>query len=222
MLMKTRKISTKALIVAIITVFMITFIALFINTMLQRAGKHPVYIEVVPYTANVTIDKTIKTSGDSTVYLKEGVHRYTASKDGFAPASGEIYVSSKNETKILNSLTPITEDAIAWKKSHTAEYNTIEDMVAQATSDYGKSIEEKHPIINYLPDTDRIGSYSIGYRLDPSDPSKTSIIVTIRANPSSYTFCLSRIYSWGIDPADYKISFLNPDRSVYFNQEGVN
>jgi hypothetical protein len=67
------------------------------------------------------------------------------------------------------------------------------------------SFADENPIINDLPYENLI--YSIGYRIDPSDPSHNSIILTIDAPEGTRNAAVQQIRDMGYDPTEYKIEF---------------
>jgi len=176
-----------------------------ITTYVQRSGKIAVTVSIVPNDATSTLDgKPITSSG--TIYLNTGTYSFKTSKDGFTSVNQSVYVGP-SANSINFSLTPETAAAAQWAKDNQAAYQKNEETGGAAADLKGSTSRAKNPIISDLPYTNTV--YTIGMINDPSDPSGTSIIITIDAPEGYRNAALEQIRSFGYNPEQFKYKFYN-------------
>lgn len=187
-------------------VIILAMIGYVIYTQIGNSGKQRVIVAVAPASAKVEIDnKVVK---DKEVLLTLGKHSYRVSYDGFRTASGEIVVRDDGKkTPIVAGLTPESSAAKKLYAEIRSEYTAIEAVAGISAEENGALFAEKNPLTRQLPYTNML--FSIGYRLDPADPTGDSIIITIDAPPVYRTEAVTQITNWGYNPVDYKINFIN-------------
>ena len=68
----------------------------------------------------------------------------------------------------------------------------------------GEELANNNPIVKFLPF--RMPDYDIEYRMSEDD----KVIVDVYAGNSEFrNIAINTIKSWGIDPGDYQINFIN-------------
>ncbi|OYW85275.1 hypothetical protein B7Z17_02580 [Candidatus Saccharibacteria bacterium 32-49-10] len=192
--------------IASFIIIILTMVGYVIYTQVNNSGKQRVAIAVAPASALVEVDgKVIK---DKHVLLTLGKHSYRVSYNGFRTATGEIVVRDDGvTTPIVAGLIPETSDAKKLYEEIRGEYTAVEAVAGISAEENGALFAEKNPLTRQLPYTNML--FSIGYRLDPADPTGDSIIVTIDAPPVYRTEAVTQITNWGYNPVDYKINFIN-------------
>ena len=203
-MMKNRKIIIS---IAIILVFLlILLIGYGIITISNRAGKTNVMIIAVPSDSSLTLnDKPISTG---TQYVTPGTYTLKASKSGYESTSTPYTITQNTPNQAMTaSLVPISEDAKKEAEKNQEKYLELESIAGTAANDAGEAFRDKNPIVSELPFSNLL--YTIGYKNDPDDKSKNSVIVVIDA-PSAYRqAALYQIQQWGYDLSSLKIEFRN-------------
>lgn len=185
----------------------------------QQVGTMPIEVRVLPTNATVVVSPSIKTRDGKTLHLKPGTYSYTVSAEGFTSRTGSLEVVTGTSNQLFIALEATSQEAKNWYTTNAKVVAEYEARSQELTQAYSKAAGEKNPITRYLPMNG--GTFAAGYRMDPTDKTGMSIIVTIKGDAMGYQYVLSKLYELGVDPADYKISFLKPDGSVYYNQEGI-
>lgn len=195
----------KTKIAGVVTILLLVVAAIGYNiyTQTTRAGKIAVTIASAPADAAITIDNVRTSPG--TVYLTPNQkHTVKAEKDGFETFTQEQYISSDRHTITIN-LVAVSEEAKKWAQDNQDDYMQVEREAGEAAGDEGAAFTNKNPITEALPYEDLI--YGIGYRIDQSDPSGNTIILTIDAREGSRNAAVQQIRNLGYDPTQYKIEF---------------
>ena len=192
--------------IASFIIIILIMVGYVIYTQVNNSGKQRVAVAVAPASALVEVDgKVIK---DKDVLLTLGKHSYRVSYNGFRTATGEIVVRDDGvTTPIVAGLIPETSDAKKLYEEIRGEYTAVEAVAGISAEENGALFAEKNPLTRQLPYTNML--FSIGYRLDPADPTGDSIIITIDAPPVYRTEAVTQITNWGYNPVDYKINFIN-------------
>lgn len=168
-----------------------------------RPNTQPVAVSVVPSDAKITANGTEIKNG--TAYLKPGVYSIEVSRSGFKSEKTAILIGDPNTASIDVALTPVSDSAIEWKKSHESLYYDYEGRAGEQAAQEGIAFTALNPITSKLPFENLL--YTIGYRADPSDDSGNSIIIEIDASRGYRNAAINEIRNLGYDPTTFKINF---------------
>jgi hypothetical protein len=199
-----RSTRNKVIIGLLIVAFILVPLGYYLYTTFSRYGKTEVELIVVPSDAEVTMNNTVVKPGR--LYLEPGEYGVKAKRSGFDSHESKETVGKDKKT-ILISLPAISDEAQKWIDTHKKEYQDFEAQAGAAAVTEGDEFRKKNPIVDKLPFTSFL--YRIGYEIDPSDPSGSSIIVTIDAGSGYRGAALVQIRQLGFDPAELKIKFRN-------------
>lgn len=173
---------------------------------LERSGKEPVRVFVLPQDAVVTVgEKTTK--NNQTIYLEPGEYSLNAKRDGFSDYSDTVRIVSSKENIIDFALSPNSEEASNYVKENEGLYLAFEDRSGERAIQEGIRFSELNTITRDLPHKSLF--FSIGYRLDPLDPKEESIIIEIDANEGYKNGAIQYIRNLGYNPTEYNINFRN-------------
>lgn len=194
----------KRVIISVIAMILIASTAYLISTTSSRIGKTPIHLSAFPNDTTVMIDDAPIKIG--TNYLNPGIYVISAKKEGFDDYNKTLVVEEEGQT-IGIIMSPNTKETLEWAKSkeNESEYYKVFGDAQAAATDTGRVFNEKNPIAKHLPYKTAI--YSVGYRMDKSDPSGNSIIIEIDAIDGYRQSALYRIRQLGYDPTDFNINF---------------
>lgn len=176
--------------------------AYFITTTVSRQNKIAINVVIFPSDAQVTIDQQKINQG--TIYLEAGTYDVTASRNGFKSYTSTLVVNPSVRTYVV-SLESNSKEGNEWLQSHNDDLLRVRALGEQAAQESGEYFNKKNPIAAKLPY--RTFMYTVGYRMDPSDPSGNSIIIEIDAPEGYRQSALYRIRQLGYDPTDFTINF---------------
>lgn len=171
-------------------------------TSVSRLDKTAIHIEVFPTDADIALNEKPIKSG--TLYLEKGIYEITSSRQGFEDYSKTLVVSDRDQTLGI-ILKPVSEEAFSYGKENEKDYLKAQAAGERAALEAGKEFNEKNPIAKHLPY--KTFFYSIGYRMDQSDPSGNSIVIEIDARDGYRQAAIYRIRQLGFDPTDFNINF---------------
>ena len=177
----------------------------FVYTTISRSGKSPVTINAAPNDADITLGDTKLRPG--THYLEPGNYHVKATKDGFAPYETDITLpEDATEPQIVSiALEPLSEEAQQYAIDNQEQYQTVEAAAGTEYHREGEEFIDKNPITADLPVSTML--YTIGYKLDPDDPSEQSIIIEIDAARGYRNAAVGELRDMGYNPTDFKINF---------------
>lgn len=184
----------------------ILIIGLVVSQQIDRSGKIPIEIVALPEDTTVEIDGDIYKDGK--IYVKPGKYTIYGHRGGFDSIRYNINIVDENQ-KVFVLLGPsdASTEAQEWYEKNADKYTQAElDAGEQETSD-SKTLLEKNPIINKLPISNYL--YSIGYKIDPSDETESTIIITVNSSEQYRSAAIRKLNSLGYDIGDYKIIFDN-------------
>lgn len=167
-----------------------------------RAGKVSVSLNIMPSDASLTLDGNPVKMGET--YLRPGIYQLRANRAGFEDYS-ETLSLEKDKKTVSIIMTPVSDEAKRWMKDNQSEFNRMESLTEKSVIENGKAFVSRNPIVRKLPYKNFL--YSVGYRLDQSDPSGNSIIIEIDAPEGYRQAALYRIRQLGYDPTDFTINF---------------
>lgn len=170
-------------------------------TYVDRNGKTPLTVSIVPSSAKITIDN--RTLGSGTHWLKNGTYPYSVEKEGFAGQQNSVLVTTEKEQNVLAvSLTPQSDEAKKWASEHERDYSKNEQYGAIEARENGEYFTNKNPITTKLPFNDPY--FTIGYRADEDD----SVIIIITTPSPRYRFyAIEKIRQLGYEPTDFVFEF---------------
>lgn len=174
---KTLSLITATLLVVFVSPY---FIAKYIYQM----NKTQVNISLNQATANVTMNGQAVKPG--TIYLIPGKYVVSATLSGYGEYRKVYEIDSANN-----------DISIDLSKIST---QTIDEVLAGP--DGYKIVTDKYPIIKRLP------YYNALLQIDYSDDSNLDSLTIVVEAPEGYRSAIvSKIKSWGFNPADYNITF---------------
>lgn len=196
--------STGKIVAVVLALLMLIVVAYFGITATSRAAKTPLNLSIFPADATVTIDGDAVQDG--THYLEPGTYLIEAKKEGFNNYSKTLTLEGSERTVAI-ILTPNSEEALEYGRENEEEYRKVQAQGEIAAMEMGRIFNEKNPIAKHLPY--KTFFYSVGYRMDQSDPSGNSIIIEIDAPEGYRQAAIYRIRQLGYDPTDFTINFRN-------------
>ena len=194
---KTKRIG----IVTIVLLFLVA-IAYLSSVTIEHSGKTSIELSAFPDDSNITIDGENTKIG--THYLEPGTYKIEAEKEGYDNYSKTL-VLEETKQKVVVILVPNSEEAFKFGRENEEEYLKVQAQGEVAAIETGKAFNQRNPIAKHLPY--KTFFYSIGYRMDQSDPSGNSIIIEIDAIDGYRQSALYRIRQLGYDPTDFNINF---------------
>ena len=192
---------TKA--IALLLGIILLVVIIYVSTLsVSRSGKTPVSFSVYPSDATILLEG--EEIGAGTNYLDTGIYQLRVEREGFKPYEKTVVLEEDKQT-VAVILTPDSQEAIAYGKENEKEYLKVQAQAEVATGEAGKTFHDANPIAKDLPY--KTFFYSVGYRMDQSDPSGNSIIIEIDAPEGYRQSALYRIRQLGYDPTDFTINF---------------
>ena len=192
----------KLIILAIIGILFITVVLYLSSIFVNNLGKTPLVLSAFPNDMNITINgKAVKTG---TIHLAPGTYPLEAKKDGYDSFYKTLTVKETKQTVAI-ILTPNSEESFEYGRKNEAAYRKVLAQSEVAAAEAGKLFNERNPITKNLPY--KTFFYSVGYRMDRTDPSGNSIIIEIDAAEGYRQAAIYRIRQLGYDPTDFTINF---------------
>lgn len=186
-------------ILIILVVFIYSVVVLVI-----RHGKVAVSVTVAPYTANLTLNG-MRIRNNHTIYLEKGHYHLVAEAEHFDSRESDIVISD-NQHYIAAMLEPIDETGEKFKETHQRQFSNAEGALGLALNAEGKDLQEKYPLIKYLPINNRF--YSISYQSSESGVPD----VNIKTDLSYLDVAIAKLKTLkGVSIPDYNINFNIPN-----------
>lgn len=203
--MNPERVINKKWLLALGTLIVVGLIGYGLYLSISRAGKEAVNVYVIPSDSTVTVNGQPISPG--TAYLRAGTYTIEASRGGFSRYKEEITILPNNKKDIDIALYGVSDKAKEWEKKNEKLYLEREGRGGKRATAYGEAFQNVNPITKDLPYKNII--FSIGYHLDPEDPTNQSIILDIDAGPGYRNGALQKIRDLGYDPSDFRINFKN-------------
>lgn len=184
---------------AVVFLAVIIYISLFA---VSRSGKTPLTLSAFPNDMTITVDGTAIKTG--TTYLSPGTYLLEAKKDGYDSFSKTLVLEETKQTVAI-ILIPNSDEAFEYGRKNEKEYRKIQANAEVAAAEAGKLFNKLNPIARNLPY--KTFFYSVGYRMDRTDPSGNSILIEIDAAEGYRQSAIYRIRQLGYDPTDFTINF---------------
>ena len=194
-------------VIIIFTVFVMLSVGSVLYVLYHQAadkGKIDTTIHLLPQDATLVIDGR---TGNTNELLSAGSHTFTAKKDGFSDQTITMDISN-TVNNVYIALNPESPQARRWylDGKYSPQYETFSALPAQY---FGKSISEKHPLIDELPYTDTAYRFRIDYGFsDPKDKYKIFILIS-EGTPATRWAAIEWLHSKGFDPATLDIRYTN-------------
>jgi hypothetical protein len=182
-----------------IGILLIVIVGIGVFNRTNQSGKIAVSVTLFPSDVNATLDNYELHSG--TMYFDPGTYTLKSTKSGFENLSKTVIINETQKTLVV-APTAKSPEAIKWAKNN---YNKIQGLQDAHALEIGKDFSNHNPIAKYLPY--KTFFYSVGYRMDQSDPTGNSIIIEIDATEGYRQSAIYRIRQLGFDPADFTINF---------------
>ncbi len=186
--------------IALSLVAIVGMIVYFSVTSFSRIDKEEVVFNVAPSFATVTANG--KKIGSGSQYLAPGKYEIVVSAKNFNTKKQQIIVNKGDKPQVFVALAAANEEGMKWIEANQRAYLDIEGKGGEYLAKRGEEKRDTFPIIELLPYEE--DNYTIGYK----SPTEDRLILTIHATSSlDRQVALSRIKSWGYDPANYEIEF---------------
>lgn len=186
----------------LVTIFVgIGLAVLYIFIMIGKKNNSKLIINTLPDDAQIIINDKPGNSGSN--LLSQGKYTIVVSKDGFLSTTKTVELNTQQKNVNI-SLTPNSTEAEEWAQKNNKKYLEFEKIAGSELQKAGDELVTNNPVVKFLPF--RMPDYDIEYRL--SDDNK--VIVVVYAGSSEFrTIAINTIKSWGVDPGDYQIDFIN-------------
>lgn len=202
------RVNTIRYVILVFVFVVVLIIAWAIFTAITQSGTKSISVVIAPVDATLVVDGRRVDSGS--LRLTYGSHEYVISRGDFRSEAGTIDVTNdKNEQSITAALTPINDAGKKYAATIPDQYSAVSTSAGGETSSRGEMFADKNPIVKHLPYTNPL--FSIGYRIDPDNPSGDSIIVSIDAPDVYRNNAVTQIQNWGLNPAMYDIEFVGEE-----------
>lgn len=170
----------------------------------RNSGKTKITFTTAPGTAKIFINGKINSSGKS-IHVSPGKYEIAAESNGFSSAKKQVEVKGE-DLEVFFALTPLTPAAQDYAANNPEEFLDAEGSAGQTTRQEGEDFEANNPIIKLLPYHSLL--LNIDYRISSSDTKKVALIIDAY-DSQNRNYALSLIRSWGYEPSDYEVEFLN-------------
>lgn len=140
--------------------------------------------------------------------LEKGTYLITATRDGFVDYSEEITIDDFTKYIVVSLIAEEgSEEGSQWVRKNNQQYLDQEELLGLIEGDSGAEFLKLNPIIQNLPINNY--TYDVGYKLDQTDTSGRSIIITVHADDGYRNAGIGSLYNTNYDPADMKLEFNN-------------
>jgi len=198
------KFSSKQKIYFVVAIFILLSLFM-LGIALSRTGKTKVNVEIIPSDAQLFINDRGSSAGE--VYLKPGTYTFSAKKEGYLDDK-QIIIVGDNEEFIGLVPTPNSNEARRWLKDNPSIQAKRESIGGKMAALRGEYVQQKTPLIDYLPYTDVIGPFTIDFGSSTSRQYGTFLEINY-STPKGREGALKWIRSKGQDPTDYEIRYGN-------------
>ena len=181
---------------------------------------------VVPKnTSNEGATGIIKTPDDAEVYINDKKvgdsvnlevgkeYHIVGKKSGWKDYDKKV-VFKEYDKNIIVTLEPNSTEARQWLSGRDNQ-SRIEGAAGENADAYGQYLRKKYPIIDSLSYDSGLFVLTYGYKTPGDDDS---FFLQIKSPFGFYSDGITKIYSLGFDPADYKVEFdetyTNPFKEV--------
>lgn len=178
----------------------------------EKADMGTITTAITPSVATITIDgQKVK---EGSVKVEPGRHAVAFSYKGFTPASRQVTVAKNEEVFVGEILAPSSPETQNWYLEHPEDRQKAEGI---SSSDYGqlvKTVSQKYPILADLPVAE--SSFRIDYGKSQKQPDNVEAVgIYIRAiDQQGRDDALNWIRTFGYDPDDYEIIYINPNEEL--------
>lgn len=188
----------------IITAVAITAVAVPFLISGTRSLEGKIAVEIVAVPEDAVINLSGERVSNGVVYIKPGTYTVTGYKEGFDKMSYNLNIVDQGQ-KVFVLLTGSSDAAKTWISNNQTKYYSAQAQASEQVTSDTKAFLEKNPIIAKLPYENDL--FKIAYKLDPSDSSGLSIIVTISASEQYRNMAVAQIITLGYNPSDYVYEF---------------
>lgn len=181
----------------------------FVGITISRVGKHKITISVAPSSATIKVDG--KETG-SEVYVSPGVHKITASLDGFEDFSTTTKADGSETISVLLVSNSKKGDTYLLKNKE-AQYE-VQLKGDEAATKVNNSTAKFSPLLSQLPADGIIYQINSGEPFNSKSTSSNAVALYVTSdNPQARKMALDWIKDTGVDPTDIEIVFqsvINP------------
>lgn len=163
-------------------------------------------VEIVAVPEDAVINLNGQRVSNGVTYIKPGEYIVTGYKEGFDRMSYSVKIIDAHQ-KVFVLLSASSEEAKAWVSSNLSKYNSAQADASQQVTSETRNLLAKNPLIAKLPYENSL--FKIAYKIDPSDASGESIIVTITASEQYRSMAIAQIIDFGFKPSDYTYEFVS-------------
>lgn len=165
----------------------------------SRAGKVAVDVILAPSDAELSVNNQVIKDSDAELYLEPGDYIFKAKKDGFVDYENRQTISEDNKK------VSIVLESKGGKLSEDDTKKVKEKLDADM-----KDINEKNPLIKFLPKINIPAPYRIDYGPYPDDSNRMFILISY-STPDGRAKAVQWIRSTGVDPTTLDIRYKDSD-----------
>ena len=192
--------SPKAILAIVLTILVVIIFAYSVVVVIIRHGKVEVSVTVAPYTAELELNGT-KIRNNHKIYLEKGHYHLIATNEHFETTEADITISD-NQHYIAAMLEPSDEEGQKIKEKYARQFTNAEGALGLALNAEGKDLQEKYPLLKYLPINNRF--YSISYQKKESGEP----VINIKTDPSYLDVAVAKLKTLkNVSIPEYEINF---------------
>lgn len=183
-----------------------------IHLAMERRGKLPVPVQIVPREAIATLSNGQRLPTRGTAYIAPGNYTVSVSSDGFSSQKRDVRVTSSAVPYIYIGLAGKSDEAKTWQQNHQADYQQLEILTVERNREYNTLFKSRNQIVSVLPVKDPY--YSIDYR--NYDDASIELVIW-GTSPQTRQAALDFLRKKGYEPSDYRVQydgFSNPLEAV--------
>lgn len=185
----------KILIIASIFAVIIIYSA---ATLIYRAGKYKVSVQIAPNDAVITINNT-RVGNKSDCWLEPGKYHLVAKSSEHLATYERDFEVKDEPVKIYATLGALDDEGRDFIEKHRQEYANVEGLIGDLMNKEGEKEREKNPILNHLPINTSL--YSISYEYDDNQ----NLTINVKTDPQYIDTVVAKLKTF----KDINISNLN-------------
>lgn len=183
-----------ALVASLLAIIIIYSVA----TLIYRAGKTRVFIQIAPNDAVITLNDT-RVGNKSECWLTPGNYHLVATSNEHLAVYERDFEVKNGSLKIYATLSAIDDEGKDFIEKHRQEYAVVEGLIGDQLNREGEKEREANPILNHLPINNSL--YSISYEYD----NNNQLIINIKSELKYLDVAVEKLKTF----KDVSISSLN-------------
>ena len=198
-----KNIKIRVLIITLVFAFIIIYSA---ATLIYRAGKTKVTIQIAPNDAIITINDT-RVGNRSDYWLTPGKYHLVAKSNEHLSVYERDFEVKDEQLKIYATLSALDDEGRQFIEKHRQEYVTVEGLIGDQLNIEGEKERKENPILNHLPINTAL--YSISYEYDTNN----QLIINVKTEAKYIDTVVEKLKTF----KDINISSLN----IIFHNENI-